>query len=456
MADEPDPAEGWTLVLSRLLTGMAQAPLPESATRAAKTRLLHATGVSLANSHLPAAETAWAAMGHRSGPCLVFGRTRRLGAEDAAFVNGAVGHGSLLEDCGPGGLREGSHPGTFILPAALAVAQETGASGARLLEAIVIGYEAVSRIGAAGPTSVVERRFRPLGIMGAFGSAAATASLMGADAAQMAAALSIAANLAGGTTQGIFEGSMEPYFQAAFAARNGILAARLGMVGAVPSRQALEGEYGFFRTYGGAPGDLDALRAPRSRHGIEGVGMKRFAACLQNQATIAAIVDGLSEPLPAERIDRVTIRRPATGSHGLNSPGVSRARPFDNMLAAQMSARFTAAAALLGLPVDDPGFFDRAHADPTIVALTDRIHLEPVAQGVAVEVVLTDGQRLIFDRVDPDLLMPGDDQVAAAFLRRAAPVLGVSGAEAALARIDRLDEDADLDALTLALSGGAA
>lgn len=440
------------LALGRRLAGIGREPLPEPAARAAKTRLLHAAGVSLANSRLPAAQAAWRALGQGTGPCFVFGRGQRLAAEDAAFVNGAIGHGSLLEDCGPGGLREGSHPGTFILPAALALAEETGASGASLLAAIVAGYEAVSRIGAAGPAEIVARRFRPLGVMGAFGSAAAAAHLMGADDVQMAAALALAANLAGGTTQGIFEGSMEPYFQAAFAARNGILAARLAMAGAAPSRQALEGEYGFFRTYGGADGDLDALTAPRPCFGIEAVGMKRFAACLQNQATLAAIVDGLPGPLAADEIETVTIRRPATGSHGLNSPGVSRARPFDNMLAAQMSARFTAAAALLGLPVDDPGFFDRAHADPVLAALTDRIRLEPVAEGVAVEVVLRDGRRLLLDRVDPDLLTPAETEVAARFLRRAAPVLGAARAEAALALVDGLEAERDPRALTEALT----
>ena len=62
--------------------------------------------------------------------------------------------------------------------------------------------------------------------------------------------------------------------------------------------------------------------------------------------------------------------RPEAGTNGLNSPGVSRSRPFANMLSAQMSARFTAAAALLGHPVDDPRFFASHHADPGIVALT--------------------------------------------------------------------------------------
>ncbi|MFA5581967.1 MAG: MmgE/PrpD family protein [Paracoccaceae bacterium] len=448
----PDES-GWALQLGGLLADIGRGPLPAAAADAAKARLVHAFGVSLANSRLPAAQNAWRALGGApKGGAFVFGRDTRLHTEDAAFINGVIGHGSLLEDCGPGGLREGSHPGTFIIPAALAVAEETGVTGARFLAGVVTGYEAVSRIGAAGPASIVQRRFRPLGVMGAFGAASAAAAIMGADDEQMAAAIAIAANLAGGTTQGIFEGSMEPYFQAAFGARNGILAARLAMAGALPSREALEGEYGFFQTYGGEPGDLAIMIAPRAVHGIASVGMKRFAACLQNQATVAAIVDGLSAPLDAAQIDQVVIRRPATGTNGLNSPGVSRSKPFANMLAAQMSARFTAAAALLGKPVDDPGFFARAHADAEIVALTDRIMLEPVDEGVSVEVMLKDGGKLMLDHTDPNLLFPSDDMIAARFLRRTAPIIGKQPAAQLLATLLRLEDAPSLRPLTDAMT----
>jgi 2-methylcitrate dehydratase PrpD len=250
---------------------------------------------------------------------------------------------------------------------------------------------------------------------------------MGATPEQMSAALAIAGNLAGGSTQGIFEGSMEPYFQAACAARNGILAASLATAGAAVAREALEGEFGFFLTYGGEQGVLERLLEPRDRLGIEVVGTKRFAACLQNQETLGLIVDGLAEPLQADRIERVVIARPAVGTNGLNSPGVSREGSFPNMLAAQMSARFTAAAALLGQPVDDPSFFAENYANPEIESVTRRIDLESTQDGsISVRITLREGSEMVLDDDKTRVLFPSDDEIRARFLKRATPVLGKS------------------------------
>ena len=438
---------GLILGLAATLRNAVSGALDAQAVASAKNRLFHAFGVSLANSRLPAAEVAWNTIQDRTGACHVFGRDKQVGAQDAAFVNAVIGHGSLLEDCGPGGLREGSHPGTFIIPAALAVAEVTGASGGLFLAGVIAGYEAVSRIGAASPASIVRRRFRPVGVMGAFGAAAACATIFGADEEQMAAALAIAANLAGGSTQGIFEGTMEPYFQSGFGARNGIFAARLGMAKAATSRDAFEGAYGFFQTYGGEPGDAEILLAPRAQAGISAVGTKRFAACLQNQQTLAVIVDGLAAPLALDDIEHVVIRRPETGTNGLNSPGVSSNLPFPNMLSAQMSARFTAAAALLGHPVDDPNFFHQNHANSEICALTRRIDLQPLQEELlSVTVQLRNGEVILLDADKSKVLFPGDAEFRQAFVKRAGKVLGQRTA-AAMAAIEDLENLTNLSAL---------
>mgnify|MGYP001627874502 CR=1 FL=1 len=441
---------GWVHSLAEQLCALTRGPLPPAAVEAASHRLFHAVGVSLANNQTPAAAVAWAALARTPGHSFAFGHRERIAAEDAAFVNATIGHGSLLEDCGPGGLREGSHPGTFIIPAALAIAEEIDASGAALARALVVGYEAVGRIGLAGPHDIVQRRFRPLGVMGAFGAAAAVADLLGADPDQMAAALSIAANLAGGSTQGIFEGSMEPYFQSAFAARNGIAAARLGIAGAQTATGSLEGEFGFFQTYGGVSGDPAPLFADTDQLAITRLGTKSFAACLQNQETVAVVVAELDTPLSEPDVARVTIRRPAMGTNGLNSPGVSRSKPFGNMLMAQMSARFTAAAALLGKPVTSPMFFAEHHGDPEIERLTDRIALEPTDDGsVSVVVELTDGTVRTFDSDQSGTLFPAPDRFPAMFTERATPVLGSDAAKARdmIANLDTLGSIRTLTAI---------
>ncbi|HSW15698.1 MAG TPA: MmgE/PrpD family protein [Ramlibacter sp.] len=440
--------EGLGAQLAQVLGEMSRQPLAAPTLAAAKAKLLHACGVSLVSSQLASAQAAWNAVKDERGDCFVFGQSRRVPAGDAAFVNGAIGHSSLLEDCGPGGLRQGSHPGTYVIAAALAAAESRGANGRQFLAALAVGYEAVSRIGAAAPLSIVARKFRPLGVMGPLGAACAAAVIGGADDRQLADALAIAVNMSCGATQGIFEGTMEPYFQAGLGARNGLFAARIALAGARTAREALEGEFGFFQTYGGEACNAQLLLDRTAPPAIEQVGIKHYAACLQNQNTLALIVDGFEHAIDPQSIERVSIARSATGTNGLNSPGVSRHGPFDNMLSAQMSARFTAAAALMGLPVDDPMFYERSFADPRIEALTQRIDLV-AAPGEDVELVvqLRSGQSIRLHSGGRNVLFPDYGKVRAKFIARAAPHLGAK-AEQVAALIDKLENLDDIRALT--------
>src|SRR5580693_3831355 len=79
-----------------------------------------------------------------SGPSAVVGGGFRSSPSLAAFANGATGHALDYDDIG----LEVGHPTVAVAPAALAVAEHTGASGRQLLDATVIGYEVASRIGS--------------------------------------------------------------------------------------------------------------------------------------------------------------------------------------------------------------------------------------------------------------------------------------------------------------------
>jgi len=185
------------------------------------------------------------------------------------------------------------------------------------------------------------------------------------------------------------------------------------------------------------------------------VGLKRFAACLQNQLTVALIVDGLDRPLTLDQIDAVTIARGATGTHGLNSPGVSGSAPFPNMLSAEISARFTAAAALLGRPVDNPGFFAAHHGDADILALTQRIDLIAAdPERVDITIALQNGERLALGGAGSEVLFPPADLVAARFIDRTSAVMTRPAASALCDTIRHLDGDKPVRALTALLAGG--
>jgi len=87
-----------------------------------------------------------------------------------------------------------------VVPPALAVAEERGASGRDLLVAVATGLEAVVRAGAGMRyKSMRARGWHSPGVIGPFGGATAVASLLGLDAARFQNALSLAGTQSAGT-----------------------------------------------------------------------------------------------------------------------------------------------------------------------------------------------------------------------------------------------------------------
>ena len=83
----------------------------------------------------------------------------------------------------------GHHNGGIIIPAAMAIAEATGASGDKFLKSLIIGYEMAYRAGIA---SRVETTYYGSAYAGAFGAAAASAWLLGLTPAQVVNALGVA------------------------------------------------------------------------------------------------------------------------------------------------------------------------------------------------------------------------------------------------------------------------
>ena len=395
--------------------------MDSAATAAAKDRILDALGVTCSGLAEPVASVARASIGDSRGSCTVIGRTVQVAMSDAAFVNAVTGHATLQEDLGGGG-----HPGTYIVPVVLAVGEEYGRSGRQVLAALAVGYEAADRIGLAVPPTMQARGFRAVPAIGVFGAAAAAAVLMDLDTARLGSALDLAAHSVGGLYQPFADGTMEGYFHAGFAARSGITAAMLARVGAQTSHLSLEGRNGFFNTYGAGPGDADVLLAPITRElALSRVRSKPFPACALNQDTMLMIRALRPADLCEQQIERLLLRRPATGLNSFDAPGVANDPPYANMLQAQMSAKFTAAAALLGRPVDKLAYFQGSFADCEVESLARRTFLASSDDGtISLEIDLREGTRLRLNAADVRDMRWDTHAVAEKFRRLAGPVLG--------------------------------
>jgi len=163
----------------------------------------------------------------------------KTGIHQAAFLNGVTAEAIEAQD----GLRfGGNHSGTAVIPAALAVAEESGLGGKEVIEAVVAGYEAANRISAAIHPSHTLSGFLPTGTCGTFGAACAAARLMGLDEEGMLNALgnagyvvplSMGEQLMGGFTVKIIQGGQ--------AASCGLTASGLARAGITGAPYVLEG-----------------------------------------------------------------------------------------------------------------------------------------------------------------------------------------------------------------------
>jgi len=138
---------------------------------------------------------AHAAGSWRSGESTVLSTGDRLTSAAAAFANATAANGTDLDDVGR---YTWGHPGAMVVPTALAVAEETGASGKEFLAAVALGYEVAFRsgrclnFGAGGPLVNAAREFRACGAWGAAACAAIAAHLLRLSAAEIAHALGVA------------------------------------------------------------------------------------------------------------------------------------------------------------------------------------------------------------------------------------------------------------------------
>lgn len=129
------------------------------------------------------------------GPASVwFAGMSGLPIVDAARLNHMAADESMADDSA---LMNGSHLGSAVTAAAFAAAESTGASGAAMLTAVVVGYEAAVRLGRAEAELRAERHAHVSGL-NAFGAAVASAYLLGSGPDRTAHAITLAATGAAG------------------------------------------------------------------------------------------------------------------------------------------------------------------------------------------------------------------------------------------------------------------
>ena len=235
---------------ARFVASLSYDQLPDQVVDKLKASVLHAMAVSLIGAKTHHGESVIALIKEEDskpdGATILFDGTKATRG-GAAFANSKLMHATNQTDS----YRMLIHPGPCIIPAALATAELTGASGQEFITALAAGYEVESRIAGDFIPTTQARGFRCSPVYGTLGAAITTGKLLGLDEDQLVTALALACTFAAGTTEGPRVSAREMMFHEPQATRAGVTAALLARENLRGSETCLEGEAGFYNAFTG-------------------------------------------------------------------------------------------------------------------------------------------------------------------------------------------------------------
>ncbi|GAB2859213.1 MmgE/PrpD family protein [Nocardioides pacificus] len=310
---------------------------------------------------------------HSAGAA-VWGGSVRVGAADAALINGTAAHALDWDDAAP---SMAMHPAAVLLPTLFALAAGRRVTGAEVDDAYCVGsatFRAVSEI--LPHATHYGRGWHNTSTTGRLAATAAGARLLELDENRARHALGIAASHAAGSLANF--GTMTKPLHAGTAARDAVTALGLAARGFTANPAQLEARGGFLALFGEPDADPAGHRVAdlpdRLEHWttawLDDYAIKAYPSCFATQRAIDAGIS-LRDELGAttagiERIE-VTLERGGTRPLRDASPRTG--------LEAKFSLEYTLARALVDGDVRLSHFEDAALGDPDVASLMTRIAL---------------------------------------------------------------------------------
>ncbi len=363
-----------TAALAAFAAQLRPSGLPADVREQVRRALLDTVAVMLAGAAEPCARIVarYAAALQARPEATVVGSSLRTAAAEAALVNGTAAHALDYDDVNEAMM---GHPSAPLVPAVLAVAERTDASGAEAVTAYAAGFEVQARVGRMLGPAHYARGWHPTATLGTLGAAVAAGRLLGLDERGMAMALGIATSLAAGCRQQF--GTMTKPLHAGLAARNGVTAALLAAEGMMADASALEAPLGFARLYSEGADPERALRGLGETWTVldPGIGVKKYPCCdLTHCAVDAALQLRSAHGEAAASARSVEVLVP----QGALAPLIHE-RPSTG-LEAKFSMSYCVAAALVDGEVRLATFTDDAVGRQEVRALMERVRLREEAR----------------------------------------------------------------------------
>jgi 2-methylcitrate dehydratase PrpD len=441
--------------VARYMAAAGRRRLPPDVLKETRHRILDTVAAMISGARLKPGEAAIRFARAQGGvpEASIVATNIRTSAVNAALVNGMFGHADETDDFEP---VTKAHPGCAVVPAALAMGERIGCSGAEFVNAVALGYDLCCRwLVALGPSHVRATHRSAEGVSSTMGAAAAAASMARLDEKGMRHALSYACQQVSGiwSWERDLEHIEKAFDFAGMGARNGVTSALMVHLGFTGVDEVLEGDHNALEAHSTEPRPEEMARDLGTRYYVTETAIKTFSVGYPIQAALDAfLLLRREQTLTADTVERIVATLPEDGARIVNN----RSMPDVNL-------QYLIAVAL----IDGTVSFDASHSyermkDPQVLAVKQRVELvadralmDPAApRSARVEVRLRDGRTVShFTRHAPGtkenpLDTAGVNAKAQSLI---APVLGARRAAAIIERVNRVDTLANVRELAALL-----
>ena len=422
--------------------------LPDRVLLDAKHRILDTVAAMVSGSALPPGIIATRFIRTQGGAseASILASNIRTSAINAALINGMLAHADESDDFEP---TTKTHPGSAAVAAGLAMAEKEHRPGSEMIRAVVLGYDVGCRFLLALGADLVRRTHRGAEAYGATMNAmASAASLARFDETAMRYALSYAAQQVSGLWSWVDD---RDHIEKAFdfggmGARNGVTATVLVQAGFTGVNDVLGGTHNLIQALSTDPKPELLLADLGSRYFVSESSIKTFPVGYPNQSALDALLKLRREyNLTPATVDHIVVRLPE------DALGIVSNSPMPDV-----NCPYLMATALVDGGVSFANSHSREHMTaPQIRAVIERVKVigdpklnDPAApRGSLVEVVLKDGRTVSHHtRFPPGTKEnPLDNEAVNAKARDLmGPVLGAERTEAALRRLNALEQVSDV------------
>jgi 2-methylcitrate dehydratase PrpD len=393
----PDATASHGSIMTQLSAYMSDAgdrPLPAEVEEKTKQHILDTIAAMVSGVNLLPAQVALKfARAYGGEPVATVVASNVLcGPIEAAIANGMLAHSDETDDSHA---PSQSHPGSGIVPAALATGEKFNISGSRFVRAVALGYDVGTRVAMTlGGLPYQTKTSRDThSVTNTFGASAAAGCAAGLSAQQMRWVLDYAAQQASGIaawnrdTQHIEKSLV----YGGFPARNGVTTALLIQLGGTGVDDIFSGSDNFLMAFAPNADPAGLIDKLGVRYEVMRTNIKKWSVGSPMQASLDALQLIMKQhPFDADQLKEMVIRVDPDEAHIVNNrdlPDICMQHLMSVML------------------IDKGLTFKTAHdkarmEDPAVLAVRSKVHLVPdealqrlyPARVAIVEVTLKNGE----------------------------------------------------------------